>query len=79
MEEYMLRIHEAVVIFRHAYPDQDMDQGKNLAQDQFYHGLSHSLCVALRFAMVELPEREQANTSFDTLYMLTKKMEAWQP
>ena len=29
--------------------------------------------------MVELPEREQVNTSFDTLYMLAKKMEAWQP
>ena len=29
--------------------------------------------------MAELPEREQVNTSFDTLYMLTKKMEAQQP
>ena len=29
--------------------------------------------------MAELPEREQVNMSFDTLYMLTKKMEAHQP
>ena len=29
--------------------------------------------------MAELPEREQASTSFDMLYMLAKKMEVWQP
>ena len=29
--------------------------------------------------MVELPEREQASASFDTLYPLAKKMEAHQP
>ena len=29
--------------------------------------------------MAELPDREQINTSFDTLYMLTKKMEVQQP
>ena len=29
--------------------------------------------------MAELPEREQVNMSFDTLYKLTKKMEACQP
>ena len=29
--------------------------------------------------MTELPEREQAGTSFDMLYMLAKKMEAQQP
>ena len=29
--------------------------------------------------MAELPEREQVNTSFDTLYMLAKKMEVQQP
>ena len=29
--------------------------------------------------MVELPEREQAGTSFDMLYTLVKKMEAHQP
>ena len=29
--------------------------------------------------MADLPEREQVNTSFDTLYTLAKKMEAWQP
>ena len=29
--------------------------------------------------MAELPEREQASASFDTLYTLGKKMEAPQP
>ena len=29
--------------------------------------------------MAQLPEREQVNMSFDTLYTLTKKMEAHQP
>ena len=29
--------------------------------------------------MVELPEREQAGASFDMLYTLAKKMEAYQP
>ena len=76
VEENMLRIHEGVAVIHHTYPNQITDQGKNLAQDRFYHSLSPSLHDALRFVMTELPEREQANTSFDTL---AKKMEAWQP
>ena len=79
VEEYMLQVHEAVAVIRCAYPDQTSDQGKNLMRDQFYHVLSPSLHDALGFAMAELPEREQVNTSFDTLYMLTKKMEAHLP
>ena len=79
VEEYMLQIHEVVVVMCCTYPDQVTDQGKNLAQDRFYYGLSPSLCNALGFAMAELPEREQVNTSFDTLYTPTKKMEAQQP
>ena len=43
VEEYMLQIHEAVAIIRHAYPDRVTDQGKNLAWDKFFHGLSPSL------------------------------------
>ena len=34
---------------------------------------------ALSFAMVELPEREQACPTFDTLYTLAKKLEVGQP
>ena len=34
---------------------------------------------ALSFVMVELPEREQAHPTFDTLYTLAKKLEAGQP
>ena len=37
-----------------------------------------SLWYALGFTMAELPKREQASTSFDTLYTLAKKMEVWQ-
>ena len=55
------------------------DQGKNLVWDRFYHRLTPSLQDALGFMMAELPKREQVGTSFDTLYILTKKMEAWQP
>ena len=79
VEEYMLQIHEAVAVIFHTYPDQICNQGKNLMWDQFYHGLSPSLCDALGFTMAELPEREWVNMSFDTLYMLTKKMEVHQP
>ena len=79
VKEYMLQIHRAVAVIHHAYPDRVTNQGKNLARDQFYHGLSPSLCNTLRFTMVELPKREQVNTSFDMLYMLAKKMEARQP
>ena len=79
VEEYMLRIHEAVAVIHHTYPDRVTDQGKNLAWDQFYHGLVPSLQDALEFAMAELPEREQAGTIFDMLYTLAKKMEARQP
>ena len=42
-EEYMLQIHKAVMVIYHAYPDQITYQGKNLAWDQFYHGLASSL------------------------------------
>ena len=79
MEAYMLRIHEAVVVIHCTYPVQVADQGKNWAQDRLYHGLVPSLRDALEFAMAELPEREQVGASFDTLYLLAKKMEACQP
>ena len=62
-----------------AYPGWISNQGKNPMWDLFYHGLTPSLHDALGFNMAELPEREQVNTSFDTLYTLTKKMEACQP
>ena len=61
----MLQIHEAVAVICHAYPE-----GKNWVCDKFYYGLE--------FMPVELLEREQVGASFDTLYMLAKKMEACQ-
>ena len=79
VEEYMLCIHEAIAVIRCSYPDQIPDQGKNLMRDSFYHGLVPSLCNTLSFTMAELLEQEQANTSFDTLYILAKKLEAKQP
>ena len=79
VEEYLLQIPKAVVVICHAYPDRISDQGKNLMQDRLYHRLSPSLCDTLGFTMAELPEREQVHTSFNTLYMLAKKMEMHQP
>ena len=54
VEEYMLRIHEAVAILRQAHPEWMSDQGKNLRWDRFYHG--PHLRNALGFAMADLPE-----------------------
>ena len=55
------------------------DQGNNLKWDRFYHELLPHLHNTLGFAMADLPKREQADTGFDTLYMLARKMEASQP
>ena len=79
VEEYMLHIHEAVVVIHRAYPDRLPDRGQDLKKDRFYHGLRPYLHDALSFAMAELPEREQAHPTFDTLYTLTKKLEVGQP
>ena len=79
VEEYMLCIHEAVVVICRAYPDHLPDRGRDLKKDRFYHGLCPYLHDALSFAMVELPKREQARPTFDTLYMLAKKLEVGQP
>ena len=69
----MLRIHKAVAILCQAHPECMSDQGENLRQDRFYHGLLPHFCNAL------VPKREQADTSFNTLYTLARKMEAKQP
>ena len=79
VEEYMLRIHEAVAVIHRAYPDRLLDMGWDLKKDHFYHGLCPYLHDALSFAIVELPEREQAHPTFDTLYTLAKKLEVGQP
>ena len=79
VEEYMLCIHEAVAVICRAYPDHLPDRGWDLKKDRFYHGLCPYLHDALSFAMAELPEREQARPTFDTLYTLAKKLEAGQP
>ena len=78
VEEYMLYIHDAVVVIHHAYPECFPDQGRDLKKDRFYHGLRSYLHDALSFAMAEQPKREQAHLTFDTLYTLTKKLEAGQ-
>ena len=76
VEEYMLRVHEAVAVVKRAYPDQVPNEGEGLRRDRFYYGLTPSLRDVLSFTMADLPEREQADTSFDTLYHLAKKLEA---
>ena len=79
VEEYMLCIHEAVVVIYRAYPDRLPDRKQDLTKDHFYYGLCPYLHDALSFAMAELPEREQAHPTFDTLYTLAKKLEVGQP
>ena len=74
----MLHIHEAVVVIRRAYLERLTNQDKNFLHDRFYNSLLPSLCEALGFAVADLPEREQAHTTFDTLYTLARKMEVHQ-
>ena len=74
----MLCIHNTVAVIHHMYPEHLPDQGRDLKRDCFYHGLHPYLHDALSFAMAELPEREQAHPTFDTLYTLAKKLEAGQ-
>ena len=76
VEEYMLRVHEAVAVVKCAYPDQVPNEGEGLRRDCFYYRLTPSLRDVLSFAMADLPEREQVDTSFDMLYHLAKKLEA---
>ena len=78
VEEYMLCIHDAVVVIRHSYPERLPDWGQDLKKDHFYHRLCPYLHDALSFAMAELPKREQAHPTLDTLYTLAKKLEAGQ-
>ena len=79
VEEYMLCIHDAIMVIHRAYPECLPDQGRDLKKDCFYHGLCPYFHDTLSFAMAELPEREQVRPTFDTLYTLTKKLEAGQP
>ena len=73
MEEYMLRVHEAVAVVKCTYPDQVPNEGEGVRQDHFYYGLIPNLRDVLSIAMADLPKREQADTSFNTLYHLAKK------
>ena len=78
VEEYILHIHGTVVVICRAYPECLPDCGRDLKKDHFYHGLCPYLHDALSFAMAELPKREQACPTFNTLYTLAKKLEAGQ-
>ena len=72
----MLHIHNTVMVICHMYPECLPDHGRDLKKDRFYHGLCPYVHDALSFAMAELPKREQAHATFDTLYILAKKLEA---
>ena len=39
VEEYMLYIHDAVMVISHAYLEHLPDHGRDLKKDHFYHGL----------------------------------------
>ena len=79
VEEYMLCMRKVVAVICRVYPECLLDRGWDLKKDCFYHGLCPYLHDALSFAMAELPEREQAHVTFDTLYTLAKKLEVGQP
>ena len=79
VEEYMLHIHDAIAVVCCVYLEHLPDRGRDLKKDRFYHGLCPYLHDALSSAMAELPEREQACPTFDTLYTLAKKLETGQP
>ena len=78
VNEYMLHIHDSVMIICCAYLECLPDCGRDLKKDRFYHGLHPYPHDTLNFVMMELPEREQAHPTFDTLYILMKKLEARQ-
>ena len=78
VEEYMLHIHNAVMVIHRTYPECLPDRGRDLKKDRFYHGLCSYIHDALSFAMAELPGTEQARPTFNTLYTLVKKLEAGQ-
>ena len=78
VEEYMLHIHNVVTVIHRAYPECLPNRGRDLKKDRFYHGLCPYLHDALSFAMAELPKKEQACPTFDTLYTLAKKLEVGQ-
>ena len=79
VEEYILCIHDAVAVICREYLERLPDWGWDLKKDHFYNGLCPYLHDALSFAMAELPNREQAHPTFDTLYTLAKKLEVAQP
>ena len=57
MEEYKLRVHEAVAVVKRAYPDQVTNEEEGLRRDCFYYRLIPSLRDTLTFAMADLLER----------------------
>ena len=79
VEEYMLHIHDAIMVIHRTYQEHLPDRGRDLKKDCFYHGLRPYLHDTISFAMAELPKREQAHPTFNTLYTLAKKLEAGQP
>ena len=44
VEEYMLCIHDTVMVICCAYPERLPDHGRDLKKDHFYHGLCPWLC-----------------------------------
>ena len=76
VEEYMLRIHEAVTVICCAYLEHLPDRGWDLKKDHFYHELCSYLHDALSFAMAELPVREQAAPHLTLCTHFLKSVEA---
>ena len=56
VEEYMLHIHDAVMVIHCMYLEHLPDCGRDLKKDHFYHRLHPYLHDALSFAMAKLPK-----------------------
>ena len=55
IEEYMLHIHNTIMVIHCVYPECFPDRGRGLKKGHFYHGLCPYLHDTLSFAMTELP------------------------
>ena len=77
VEEYMLCIHEAVAVICRAYPDHLPDRGRDLKKDASITDCAPTSMMPLAL-LWQSCLREQAHPTFDTLYMLAKKLEAGQ-
>ena len=54
--EYMLHIHDAVMVICHAYPEHLPDHGRDLKKDYFYHGFTPTFMMPLALRWQNCPK-----------------------